>query len=63
MACGAVFAIRSSARNPAKNRLSTAANVNAAIRGGVAYVNIHALPLNGGDEIRGQIEATRGERD
>jgi hypothetical protein len=27
-----------------------------AIKGGVAYVNVHALPLNGGGEIRGQIK-------
>lgn len=31
------------------------AEVIAAIRGGVAYANVHALPLNGGGEIRGQI--------
>jgi hypothetical protein len=34
------------------------AEMIAAIRGGVAYVNIHGLPLNGGGEIRGQIKAT-----
>jgi hypothetical protein len=27
-----------------------------AIKGGVAYVNVHATPLNGGGEIRGQIK-------
>ena len=31
------------------------AEVIAAIRAGRAYVNVHALPLNGGGEIRGQI--------
>ena len=30
----------------------------AAIRAGVAYANVHALPLNGGGEIRGQINAS-----
>lgn len=34
------------------------AEMIAAIRGGVAYVNIHGLPLNSGGEIRGQIKAT-----
>ena len=32
--------------------------VIAAIRAGVAYANVHALPLNGGGEIRGQIKAS-----
>lgn len=31
--------------------------VIAAIRGGVAYANVHATPLNPGGEIRGQIRA------
>jgi CHRD domain-containing protein len=31
--------------------------VIAAIRAGVAYVNVHATPLNPGGEIRGQIRA------
>jgi hypothetical protein len=33
------------------------AEVIATIRAGVAYANIHGLPLNGGGEIRGQIKA------
>ena len=32
------------------------AEVIAAIRGGVAYANVHATPLNPGGEIRGQIQ-------
>lgn len=40
---------------------SELAKVIAAIRGGVAYVNIHALPLNPGGEIRGQIRVVRQE--
>ena len=32
--------------------------VIAAIRAGVAYVNVHATPLNPGGEIRGQIKAS-----
>ena len=32
--------------------------VIAAIRAGVAYANVHALPLNPGGEIRGQIKAS-----
>ncbi|HEX6691785.1 MAG TPA: CHRD domain-containing protein [Burkholderiales bacterium] len=36
------------------------AEVIAAIRAGRAYVNVHALPLNGGGEIRGQIRDNRG---
>jgi CHRD domain-containing protein len=32
--------------------------VIAAIRAGVAYVNVHATPLNPGGEIRGQIRAS-----
>jgi hypothetical protein len=41
------------------------AEVIAAIRAGKTYVNIHALPLNGGGEIRGQIRASRkgGDKD
>ena len=53
--------------------LATAANqqiavgeldeVIAAIRAGVAYVNVHATPANPGGEIRGQIRASdRDER-
>jgi hypothetical protein len=34
------------------------AEVIAAIRAGVAYVNVHATPLNPGGEIRGQIRAS-----
>ena len=34
------------------------AEVLAAIRAGVAYVNVHATPLNPGGEIRGQIRAS-----
>lgn len=37
------------------------AEVIAAIRAGVAYVNVHATPLNPGGEIRGQIRASRRE--
>jgi CHRD domain-containing protein len=37
------------------------AEVLAAIRAGVTYVNVHATPLNPGGEIRGQLRA--GERD
>jgi len=33
------------------------AEVIAAMRAGVAYANIHGLPLNAGGEIRGQIKA------
>jgi CHRD domain-containing protein len=32
--------------------------VIAAIRAGVAYVNVHATPLNPGGEIRGQVKAS-----
>src|SRR3954465_1647445 len=35
------------------------AEVIAAIRAGVAYVNVHATPLNPGGEIRGQLRASR----
>ncbi|HXM80641.1 MAG TPA: CHRD domain-containing protein [Burkholderiales bacterium] len=35
------------------------AEVIAAIRAGVAYANVHTLPLNPGGEIRGQIRASR----
>ena len=35
--------------------------VLAAIRAGVAYVNVHTTPLNAGGEIRGQIRASRRE--
>jgi hypothetical protein len=39
------------------------AKVIAAIRGGVAYANVHATPLNPGGEIRGQIQASEdGDR-
>lgn len=34
------------------------AEVIAAMRAGVAYVNVHATPLNPGGEIRGQIRAS-----
>ena len=34
------------------------AEVVAAIRAGVAYVNVHATPLNPGGEVRGQIRAS-----
>jgi len=37
------------------------AEVLAAIRAGVAYVNVHATPLNPGGEIRGQIR-TSGDK-
>jgi len=37
------------------------AEVLAAIRAGVAYVNVHATPLNPGGEIRGQIRAGDGD--
>ena len=33
--------------------------VIAAIRAGVAYANVHTLPLNGGGEIRGRLRASR----
>ena len=39
------------------------AEVIAAIRAGVAYVNVHATPLNPGGEIRGQLRASRKDRD
>lgn len=39
------------------------AEVIAAIRAGVAYVNVHTTPLNPGGEIRGQIRASRRDRD
>jgi CHRD domain len=35
--------------------------VIAAIRAGVAYVNVHATPLNPGGEIRGQVRASSDE--
>jgi hypothetical protein len=35
------------------------AEVLAAIRAGVAYVNVHATPLNPGGEIRGQLRAEK----
>jgi hypothetical protein len=35
--------------------------VIAAIRGGVAYANVHSTPLNGGGEIRGQIKDKRDD--
>ena len=35
---------------------SDLAKVIAAIRAGVAYANVHTLPLSPGGEIRGQIE-------
>jgi hypothetical protein len=38
------------------------ASVIAAIRAGAAYANVHTLPLSGGGEIRGQIEA-KGDKD
>jgi len=38
------------------------AKVVAAIRGGVAYANVHTV-LSTGGEIRGQIKAVRGDRD
>jgi CHRD domain len=37
--------------------------VIAAIRAGFAYANVHTLPLNPGGEIRGQIRASRHDRD
>jgi hypothetical protein len=37
--------------------------VIAAIRAGVAYVNVHATPLNPGGEIRGQVKASNGHDD
>ena len=39
------------------------AEVIAAIRGGVAYANVHSTPLTTGGEIRGQIKVVRGDRD
>jgi hypothetical protein len=39
------------------------AEVIAAIRAGFAYVNVHATPLNPGGEIRGQLRASRRDRD
>lgn len=39
------------------------AEVIAAIRAGVAYANVHATPLNPGGEIRGQLRASRRDRD
>ncbi len=39
------------------------AKVIAAIRAGFAYANVHATPLNPGGEIRGQIRASRRDRD
>ena len=39
------------------------AAVIAAIRAGFAYANVHATPLNPGGEIRGQIRASRRDRD
>jgi hypothetical protein len=39
------------------------AKVIAAIRAGVAYANVHATPLNPGGEIRGQLRASRRDRD
>jgi hypothetical protein len=38
------------------------AQVIAAIRGGVAYANVHTTPLSPGGEIRGQIRASRPVR-
>ena len=37
--------------------------VIAAIRGGVAYANVHATPLNPGGEIRGQIQDKKKDPD
>jgi len=37
--------------------------VIAAIRGGVAYANVHSTPLTTGGEIRGQIKVTDGNQD
>jgi CHRD domain-containing protein len=37
--------------------------VIAAIRAGVAYVNVHATPLNPGGEIRGQIRGSDRDED
>ena len=39
------------------------AEVIAAIRAGVAYVNVHATPLNPGGEIRGQLRARHRDRE
>jgi CHRD domain len=39
------------------------AEVIAAIRGGVAYANVHSTPLTTGGEIRGQIRVVRSGRD
>jgi CHRD domain-containing protein len=39
------------------------AEVIAAIRAGVAYANVHTTPLNGGGEIRGQLRASRKDKD
>src|SRR2546428_6383288 len=39
------------------------AEVIAAIRAGVAYANVHATPLNPGGEIRGQLRASRKDKD
>ncbi len=39
------------------------AEVIAAIRGGVAYANVHSTPLTTGGEIRGQIRVVRSGKD
>ena len=39
------------------------AEVIAAIRGGVAYANVHSTPLTTGGEIRGQIKVVRDKKD
>lgn len=39
------------------------AEVLAAMRAGVAYVNVHATPLNPGGEIRGQVTTGDSDRD
>jgi hypothetical protein len=39
------------------------AEVIAAIRAGYAYANVHTTPLNPGGEIRGQLRASRRDKD
>jgi hypothetical protein len=48
------------ATNPASQQITAGEldEVLAAIRAGVAYVNVHATPLNPGGEIRGQIRGS-----
>lgn len=57
---GSITAANVIAANTASQQILAGefAEVLAAIRAGVAYVNVHATPLNAGGEIRGQIRTS-----